>query len=192
MRAGFWSRWRKTAGPAAKRRWRRILGQECGPTATDAFGVRRYRRKPDTWPPPDEYLHSGPIGLLPDVVYLQVHIEHARAELEAREGVYSLDYTDDNGAEGSREAHSPLVAGGKWWQSRVNHEQCDLDLSRMDLDWVAHTEDPLFSGLSRVERLVLYLVFVREFSWEKLGDALQVLPKAPGRPVIMPAARSRL
>ena len=42
----------------------------------------------------------------------------------------------------------------------------------MNLAWVRHTEDPLFADLERGDRLVLYLVFVREYTWEKLADAL--------------------
>ena len=91
------------------------------------------------------------------------------------------------------EACGALVErAGTWWRDRLGPEQSDLDLSRMDLDWVAHTEDPLFGGLSRTERLVLYLVFVRDFSWEKLGDGQGSRRKDPGRPMIMPAARSPL
>ncbi len=158
--------------------------------------LRRYRRKAGAWPPSAEYLHAGPIGFTYYLqtwfrYYLQGHIEHARAELEAHEGVYSLDYTEDEG--GSKDSgNTPVDRDGAWWKRRVGHEKSDLDLSNMDLDWVAHTEDPLFSGLSRTERLVLYLVFVREFSWEKLGDALQGISKRTRTGQFMPAARSQL
>lgn len=47
------------------------------------------------------------------------------------------------------------------------------DLSQMNLDWVAHTEDPIFSDLPRRDRYLLYLVFVRDFKWEQVADALQ-------------------
>ena len=49
-----------------------------------------------------------------------------------------------------------------------------LDLSRMTLEWVNHTDDQLFSAYSRDERYLLYLIFVREFTWEKAADALQM------------------
>ena len=36
------------------------------------------------------------------------------------------------------------------------------DLGMMDLKWVLGTKDPLFSGLSRYERHVLFLFYVQE------------------------------
>jgi hypothetical protein len=148
---------------------------------------RRYRRKADTWPPPYKYLHAGPIGFTYYLqtwfrYYLQIHIEHARGEIEAREGTYSLDYdrkgnrAGPNGENGDvLDARGSLVGcDGPWWLDKVTTDKCDLDLGRMDLEWVQHTEDPLFAGLERGDRLVLYLIFVREYTWEKLADALQV------------------
>ena len=56
----------------------------------------RYARSA-AWPPPDSYFTSGPIGLTYCVqtwfrYYLQQWIEGRMGELEAKEGVYSLDH----------------------------------------------------------------------------------------------------
>jgi DNA-directed RNA polymerase specialized sigma24 family protein len=39
----------------------------------------------------------------------------------------------------------------------------------MTLEWVNHTEDRLFKHLSRRERHMIYLFFVREMSWEQIS-----------------------
>ena len=44
----------------------------------------------------------------------------------------------------------------------------------MTLDWVWDTKDSLFRNLSRPERLLLYLVFVREMKWEQVAATLQI------------------
>jgi hypothetical protein len=145
--------------------------------------VRRYRRKESTWPPPPKYLKAGPIGFTYYLqtwfrYYLQQYIEHARSEIETKEGVYSLDFgrdEDDGGVDGNMlEARGALVDDGPWWEGGDKEQKRSLDLSRMNLRWVQQTNDPLFADLSRTERLMLYLVFVREYTWEKLGDALQI------------------
>ena len=135
-------------------------------------GGRRYQRKAVSWPPPAKYLHAGPIGFTDYLqtwfrYYLQQHIEHAMSEIETKEGLYSIEFgreVDDGEMDGNViEARGSLVdRDGQWWEHNVSHERPALDLSRMNLEWVQHTDDPLFADLSRTDRLLLYLVFVRE------------------------------
>ena len=155
-------------------------------TAPDQGGGRRFRRKDADWPPPAKYLNAGPIGFTYYLqtwfrYYLQQHIERAMSEIEAKEGVYSIDFgrdADDGGMDGDvLEARGALVdRDGQWWENGGSQDKPGIDLSQMNLEWVQHTEDALFADLPRIDRLLLYLVFVREYTWEKLGDALQISP----------------
>ena len=90
------------------------------------------------------------------------------------------------------EARGTIVDGdGAWWEDNSGSDRPKLDLSQMNLEWVQHTDDPLFSDLSRGDRLILYFVFAREYTWEKLGDALQTSAGTPTnrRICVMPAVR---
>jgi len=137
----------------------------------DDGGGRLYQRKESAWPPPAKYLNAGPIGFTYYLqtwfrYYLQQHIEHARGQIETKEGVYSIDFgrdDDDGGLDGDMfDARGSLVeCSGAWWDEVTDSERQDLDLSQMNLAWVAHTEDPLFADFSRADRMLLYLVFTR-------------------------------
>jgi len=160
---------------------------EAAPDQSD--GVRYYRRTA-AWPPPAKYLAAGQIGFAYYLqmwfrYYLQQYIESAMSELEAREGTYSLDFhrhVQDRGDDGVcvNPLSAPVDKSGKWWTSQENTagEQSarlgGCDLSEMNLDWVAHTEDPIFADLSREDRLLLYLVFARNYKWAQIADALQI------------------
>jgi hypothetical protein len=163
----------------------------------------RYGRKTGSWPPPEKYLNSGPIGFTYYLqtwfrYYLQQYIEHARAEIETKEGTYSIDFgggENDGGIENDvLEARGTIVDhDGAWWEDNSGCDRPKLDLSQMNLEWVQHTDDPLFSDLSRGDRLILYFVFAREYTWEKLGDALQTSPgtvyERKGSMVVLAARR---
>jgi hypothetical protein len=150
----------------------------------DDGGGRRYQRKASAWPPPAKYLNAGPIGFVYYLqtwfrYYLQQHIEHSRGQIETKEGVYSIDFgrnDDDGGLDGDMfDARGSLVeCSGTWWDDITDSERQNPDLSQMNLAWVAHTEDPLFADFSRADRMLLYLVFTRECTWEKVADAMQV------------------
>ena len=158
------------------------------------------RRKAAVWPPPPQYLSTRPIGCTYHLqtwfrYYLQQQIEHARGQIETKEGVYSIDFgrdDDDGGLDGDMfDARGSLVeCSGAWWDEVTDSERQDLDLSQMNLAWVAHTEDPLFADFSRADRMLLYLVFTREFSWEKVADATRIR-RTKDRCLIMPAPRPR-
>ena len=55
-----------------------------------------YRKNPETWPPPASFLTAGPVGFTYYLskwfrYSLQQYVTNAMSELEAREGVYSLE-----------------------------------------------------------------------------------------------------
>ena len=56
----------------------------------------RYRKNPEAWPPPASFLNSGPVGFTYYLskwfrYSLQQYVTSAMSELEAREGIYSLE-----------------------------------------------------------------------------------------------------
>lgn len=46
------------------------------------------------------------------------------------------------------------------------------DLGRLNIEWVDHTEDPLFRDLTRNQRYALYLTFVRNLKLKDLSAAI--------------------
>ena len=130
------------------------------------------------WPPPVEALDrdGNVIGL---AYYLQkwfrFHLQewitrHAR-ELEAKEGVYSLEAWNEVRADrfsGGDLSANNIFAGqvvnaegdytnpyGDTVSADVGMMRKPLDLSQMTLDWVKETEDTMFGDLSREDRMLL-------------------------------------
>ena len=142
---------------------------------------RRYKRKADAWRKRlTKFLHAGPVGFTYYIqmwfrYYLEMHIESAMGELEAKEGVYSLDYNEEfeDGRHLSgvlNPEHTVMDGPGRDVAGSLANAPAALDLTQMDMDWVAHTEDAIFSDLSREDRYLLYLVFVRDFKWKQVGQ----------------------
>jgi hypothetical protein len=127
-----------------------------------------------------EFFESDAIGLTYYLqkwfqYYLQQWIESRMGELEAKEGIVSLDsrwrlgkpagpnqgaYDPDRDMD-----RIPSIEGefadryGSRWAADVSMIRKTLDLSTMTLDWVKDTNDPLFIDLEPGERLLLYLHF---------------------------------
>jgi DNA-directed RNA polymerase specialized sigma24 family protein len=108
-------------------------------------------------------------------------------ELEAKEGVYSLDHgfeiasaKADRPDSSALDCNTPDANGGftdsngRSWAADVSLSNAPLDVSKMTLDWVNSTEDPLFCDLTRKERHLLYLVFAREMSWNDIASSFDV------------------
>jgi hypothetical protein len=123
-----------------------------------------------SWPPPPEFFNAGAIGVAYYLqtwfrYYLQSWIEASMSEVESHEGVYSWDFSQadttlrgrlrgsnqdgsfvrDSDVDEVIVAHSFDHIGG------IDYSMVDksLDLSDMTLEWVNHTEDPIFKDLSR-------------------------------------------
>jgi hypothetical protein len=139
-----------------------------------------YRRS-GTWPPPAEFFTSDAIGITYYLqkwfqYYLQQWIESRMGELEAKEGVYSLDFFHDNPERAwadsvpnscsTAKVEVPAVNGsfrdanGSTWAADMSLLRKMLDVSTMTQHWVKSTNDPFFTDLERGERLLLYLYFV--------------------------------
>jgi len=107
--------------------------------------------------------------------YLQQHLEHAMSEIEAKEGTYSLEFNrdgeDDHLDGGALDARGALVERpGRWWASDLKGCRNEVDRRRWIWRGCGIPKILLFADFSCMDRLLLYLVFVREFSWTKLGD----------------------
>jgi hypothetical protein len=135
-----------------------------------------------SWPPPPEFFEQGAIGVAYFVqtwfrYYLQTWIEASMSEVETHEGVYSWDYSQadstlrgrlrasnkDGGFLRDRDADEVIIGRSFDHIGGIDRGMVDkaLDLSEMTLDWVNHTEDPIFKDLERCDRLFLYMHFVR-------------------------------
>ena len=148
------------------------------------------------WPPPAEFFESGPVGFAYYVqtwfrYYLQQWIEHRRSELETKEGVYTLDLhaggvpnsrrmrTSNQDGTFIREGSEEVVsAHGRHYtcsiRSLADNELFvkPLDISKLNIQWVDHTEDPLFRDLTRNQRYAIYLTFVRTLKLKDLASSL--------------------
>ena len=118
-----------------------------------------------TWPPPVEFFESGPIGFAYFVqtwfrYYLQQWIEKRQSELETKDGVYSYGLRGGKIPKGYQlrsgnidgiflrsESEGVAQPGGKHAPSRpiADNELAErsLDVSKLNIEWVDHTEDPL-------------------------------------------------
>src|SRR5580692_13102463 len=136
-----------------------------------------------SWPPPPEFFEQGAIGVAYFLqtwfrYYLQTWIESSMGQLETREGVYSWDSSQSDthlrGRLRKSNTDGSFVRGSDM-EELIHPRQNDhvggidfsmvnkpLDLSDMTLEWVNHTEDPIFKDLSREDRLFLYMHFVRD------------------------------
>ena len=112
---------------------------------------------------------------------LQEWIVSRMREIESKEGVYSLegwtrrrtairDHEDSAGQHRYAKEHVPSLVGefqdasGTCMAADVSMMQKPLDVSKMNIEWVHATEDPLFRDLSRNdnERYLLYLTYARD------------------------------
>jgi len=130
------------------------------------------------WPPPAGYFDVGPIGFAFYVqswfrYYLQQWIEKRQSELETKEGVYSYGLRGGKVPKGYRlragnidgvflreESEEVAQPGGKLAVERPlsDNELADrpLDIGKLNIEWVDHTEDPLFMDLSREDSLFTF------------------------------------
>jgi len=143
-----------------------------------------------TWPPPPEFFSSGAVGFTYYLqlwfrYFLQEHIDQQMGILENREGVYSLDYNGEdsdgeafnNYADRLPDSDDQSTAPVRLDTSAELHASEDiLDVSKLTLDWVADTRDPLFADLRREDRHLLYLVFTREPDWSDIGRTFSMTP----------------
>jgi hypothetical protein len=140
-----------------------------------------YKRAPG-WPPPDSFFESGPVGFvyfLPMYFryYLHEHISGAMGEIESKEHVLQLDHRSfpGDGGQFAGELATPHAEGnftdsdGSTWTADLTLVNLPMDVSEMTLEWVEKTNDKLFRRLTRKERHILYMVFVKEYRWVEIA-----------------------
>jgi hypothetical protein len=147
------------------------------------------------WPPKPSVLNAKPIGLAYHIYRwfgseLQTYITSKMKEVETAEGLIQLDYAQKKSSKlhpayktpigiSTTDQGIPCATGsgvanprsGKEYAFDTDLLKSELDLGRMNLRWVASNSDPLFEGLSRYERHILYLYFVQERSWKQIAKA---------------------
>lgn len=148
-----------------------------------------YQRGPN-WPPAPKFFQvssMGFTGFAPRFFrwYLRNYILDKMGELESTEHILQLDHipinqsgVDEDGVPGSADRALPSAEGswtdhsGTRWAADVKlmeHWKA-LDVSHMDEAWIHHTDDFLFKELSKKDRWLLYLVFVKELTWVDIAD----------------------
>ena len=135
------------------------------------------------WPPPKNLLNAKPIGLAYHVQklfgdYLQSYITARMKEVETMDGMMQLDHRTVRGeAPYMGDFATPCAAGigsadprtGRHYAADTTLWNSQLDLGKMNMRWVAETNDPLFAGLSRYDRQILYLYFSQERTWKDIA-----------------------
>jgi hypothetical protein len=58
---------------------------------------------------------------------------------------------------------------GKTWAADIDLINMQVDVSKMDDQWVLKTNDRLFRNMSRAERELLQMVFSKEFNWVQIA-----------------------
>lgn len=150
-----------------------------------------YRRKVRSWPPPAKFFQSGPVGFTYFIpmyfrYYLHEYISDEMSAIESKEGMLQLDHrtsTDPNwgsvGDPGIPHADGAFTdSDGTSWAADVSLLNHILDISRMTIDWVNKTNDKLFRNMTKRERYILYLLFVKECKWAEIGTILKSDPQS--------------
>ena len=116
--------------------------------------------------------------------HLRQYIFEQMRQLEAQPDVLQLEHRshsgdDDEGFYSSflgnaalPHAQGSLSAKGFRWAADRALEKQSFDLPTMDLEWVRHTDDKLFRNMSRFQRHLLYLVYVRDLNWKEISETL--------------------
>jgi hypothetical protein len=140
--------------------------------------------KRGNWPPPKTFFESGPVGLTYFLqmyfrYYLHEYISTEMSTLESQEGIFQLDHrqADDSWKDfsfaGIPDADGDFIdTHGQAWSADVELINHPLDISEMTLEWVAETDDKLFRKLTPMERNILRMVWLQEYTWKDIGKVL--------------------
>jgi hypothetical protein len=150
-----------------------------------------YRRDAKNWPPSSVLFKNGPVGFTYAVqtyfrFYLHEYITRQMHSIESKEGMLQLDHRSPGdlswstmGDPGTPHSEGAFTdTDGHNWAADTLLMSLPLDVSTMDEDWVASTDDKLFRGLSKTERNILYLIYVKEYSISQIATIIGVDPKA--------------
>jgi hypothetical protein len=142
------------------------------------------------WPAPVSFFESGPIGFVYVIqmwfrYYVKNHISEQMSELESNEGVLQLGGTDSavhSTGSGTTVGFETIQANSegncvnatgkfRFMADRILLDM-PLDVSSLNLDWVAGTTDKLFKDLTVPQRTILFLYFHEEQSFKTMGQTL--------------------
>lgn len=144
-----------------------------------------YRRNPKEWPPSAVLFKSGPIGFTYAVqtyfrFYLHEYITRQMHSIEAKEGMLQLDHRAVGDQYTGSDPGIPHADGaftdadGQSWAADTSLMRLPLDVSTMDESWVNATDDKLFKNLTKSERNILYMIYVKEYSVTQIAGVLGV------------------
>jgi hypothetical protein len=173
-------------------RYLRLLGKRGFLAPVTREGSIAGYKPTETWPPPEDFLNSKPVGLAYFVpkwfrYFLTDWIQWRMGELEAKEGVLQLDHR-------ANAAPKPPRSGENVWDPPIPHAQGDftiahtgksiaadvslpklpVDVGTLTLDWVSFKCDGHFGGLTPNDRHLLFLIFVRELDWKRIADTFDM------------------
>ena len=140
-----------------------------------------------SWSPSKEFLSSGPVGFVYFVqtwfrYYLQEHIDEQMKTLEARawDKMLQLEHRGEDNVEDSlfSKQDIPHLEGGlidsegQAWAADMSMVKKSFDLSAITPKWVQKTTDKLFAKMTKRERQLIYLYYVKELSWKHIAETL--------------------
>lgn len=147
-----------------------------------------YRIKKN-WPP-NKSVFINKVGFVHVVqtwfrYYLQEYIDEQMKTLEARawDKMLQLEHrTAGETSEVSEYIHQdiPHAEGnlvdnsGNAWAVDKTLMTKSLDLSHMTKAWIQHTDDKMFSNMTKRERKLLYLYYVQELPWKQIAISLNM------------------
>jgi hypothetical protein len=158
--------------------------------------VLGYQRGPN-WPPPEKFFQHGKdatgFAFVPFAQrffrwYLGNYISEKRGNIENKKDVLQLEHIYVSTAIIAEEGGGRSVvddmphpegafadANGVRWASDISmlEHWRTFDVSRMDDEWVAGTDDFLFRALTPDERYMLQLIFVKECNWTEITKIFQ-------------------
>ena len=141
------------------------------------------------WPAPAAFFESGPMGFVYILqlwfrYYLNEYVTGRMSEIESNDGVLQLGdtssgehYISGQNAPGfesiqrNSEGNCTNSTGKFRFMADRTLMDAPLDISAMNLDWVAENTDKMFRHLTPSQRMVLYLYFHEEQSFKVIGKA---------------------
>ena len=135
--------------------------------------------KKSAWPPAKKFLESGPVGFVYVAqiwfrYFINEYIVNGMAELESGDNVLQLDGMHvanagpriasdiQDGALPHAEGNCVNRYGTFRFMPDLSLMETSFDISRMNLEWVAGTNDSLFKDLTVEQRTLLYLHYHQE------------------------------
>jgi len=154
-------------------------------------------KRGEIWPAPEKLFEITSMGFVGFAqyffrLYLKNYVEDCRKTIESSGNILQLDYMPtskagsggDDGVNWSDRAlpHADGVwvdTNGTRWAADIElmNKWRSMDVSRMNESWIRQTDDFLFEELTTKDRLLLYLIYVRDLTFDEIGKTLQTNSK---------------